>query len=89
LNHLGALAESYAGPALLGDTSFLTTLAAIKKKRWDDYISGMEAERVRPQAEEAWRMKDYAKAAELYRQIRASLSPAELQKLAYAEKLSR
>ena len=42
--------------------------------------------RLRPQAADAFRRKDYAKAAELYGSIRASLSPAEIKKLAFAEK---
>jgi hypothetical protein len=39
------------------------------------------ADRVRPKADEAFREKDYGRAAELYQSIREDLSPAELRRL--------
>ncbi len=41
---------------------------------------------VRPRAEEAFRMGNYQKSAELYEEIFERLTPAELKKLAFARR---
>jgi hypothetical protein len=41
---------------------------------------------VSPEAREAFRRKEYGRAAELYESIRDRLTPAEIKKLEYAQK---
>jgi hypothetical protein len=54
----------------------------------EQYWLDMQCRHVRPKAETAFREGRYREAAELYREIRAGLTPAEIKKLALAEKRS-
>lgn len=85
LDELGLLMKRYGVDALRGDPQFFSMLEE-KRKDWmkEYWLDGL-ARQVRPQAEEAFRMGDYAKAAELYARIRSRLSPAETKKLQRAE----
>jgi len=86
LKELSSLMQRYGTAALRGDPEFFLTLAE-KQKVWvaEYWLDGL-AQQLRPQAEEAFNRGDYSKAAELYAQIRDRLSPAELKRLALADK---
>jgi hypothetical protein len=86
LKELSSLMQRHGGAALRGDPEFFSTLAK-KREGWvaNYWLDGL-AEQLRPQAEEAFHRGDYSKAAELYRQLEDRLSPAELKKLALADK---
>ncbi len=89
LDELGSLMKRYGVAALRGDPQFFSTLEE-KRKVWvEEYWLDGLARQVRPQAEEAFRLGDYAKAAELYARVRSRLSPAETKKLQLAEERSK
>jgi len=86
LEELSSLMKCYGVAALRGDPQFFSTLEE-KHKIWvEDYWLDGLARQLRPQADEAFHRGDYSKAAELYARIRDRLSPAEIKKLALAEK---
>jgi len=85
LDELGSLMKRYGVAALQGDPKFFSALEE-KRNVWvEEYWLDGLARQVRPQAEEAFRLGDYAKAAELYARIRSRLSPAEAKKLSLAQ----
>ncbi len=86
---IASLFQRFGTEALEGDPLYFSKLDDLGKIWAEKFADEVQARQTRPKAEEAWRNKDYAKAAELYGKIRVSLSPAELQKLAYAEKQRR
>jgi hypothetical protein len=88
LNELGSLMKRYGVAALQGDPQFFSTLEEKRKVWMDEYWLDILASQVRPQAEEAFRLEEYAKAAELYARIRSRLSPGETRKLQLAEERS-
>ncbi len=85
LEELSALMRRYACEALKGDTQFFLELEKQKKLWSEEYALDVLVEQLRPQANEAFRRKDYSVAFELYSRIRERLSPAELKKLYIAE----
>lgn len=89
LEKLGSLLNRHGALALQGDPQFFSTLEE-KRKTWANeyWLAGL-ARQIRPQADDAFRRGDYAKAAELYARIRPCLSPAEASKLAFAEERSK
>lgn len=89
LQELSTLMQRHGAAALRGDPRFCAELAA-QRKRWSqDYALDVLAAQIRPQAQDAFRRRDYAKAAELYAQIRQRLGPAETQKLALARQRAK
>jgi hypothetical protein len=88
LELVGSLTRQFGAKALLGDPETFVSLKIQRELAWTAYHLEMEANSLRPLAEEAWRRKDYAKAAELYAKFKSCLTPAEVQKLAFAEKRS-
>jgi hypothetical protein len=89
LEELSALMERYGAAALRGDPQFFLALAKQREQWSEDYALEVLADQCRRQAEEAFRRRDYAAAAELYGRIRLRLSPAETKKLALAEGRSK
>jgi hypothetical protein len=85
LEELGSLLKRYGASAVRGDPHFFSTLEE-KRKVWvEEYWLDGLARQVRPQAEEAFRLGDYTKAAELYSRFRSRLSSVEAKKLEFAE----
>jgi hypothetical protein len=82
---LSALMRLYGAAALRGDSQFFVRLANQRAQWAKEYALQVLADQLRPQAEDAFRRRDYSKAAELYGRIRDDLSPAEAMKLALAE----
>jgi hypothetical protein len=85
LDELSSLMKKYAGAGLRGDSQFFSTLEKQKKLWSEEYALDVLAEQLRPQADEAFRRRDYSTAANLYSRIRERLSPAEIKKLSLAE----
>jgi len=81
---MGALLRRYGAEALEGNAKFFSRLEEDRAGWVDSYWLEARARLVRPQAEEAFRNRDYAKAVELYGQIHDCLSKAELKKLQIA-----
>jgi hypothetical protein len=86
LEGLSSLMKRYGSVALRGDSQFISMLEKQRKCWAEEYALDVLAEQIRPQADEAFRRKDYSIAVELYSRIRQRLSPAELKKLSFAEK---
>lgn len=85
LEELSALMMRYGRASLDGDPQFFLTLEG-QRTRWsEEYALDVLADQLRPQADEAFRQRDYAKAAELYSRIRERLTPAEVKKLSIAK----
>jgi hypothetical protein len=85
LEELSALMKRYGRPALDGDPKLFSTLESERRYWSEGYALDVLADQLRPQADEAFRQRNYAKAAELYSRIRERLSPAEVKKLSIAE----
>ena len=85
LEELSLLMKRYGRSAIDGDSQFFSMLENQRKLWAEEYALHVLAEQLRPQADEAFRRKDYSKAADLYSQIRKCLSPTELKKLSLAE----
>lgn len=74
------LAVKYATNPINGDLDILLQLDA-QRTRWaQDLESKTRVSSIRPRADEAFRSKKYAEAAELYEQIRESLTPSQSRK---------
>ncbi len=89
LKELSLLLKRYGRSALDGDPKLFSSLEGERKLWSEEYALDVLTEQLRPQANEAFRRKDYSKAAELYSRIKERLSPAELKKLSIAEERSR
>jgi len=89
LKELSLLLKRYGRSALGGDPQLFSSLESERKLWSEEYALDVLTEQLRPQADEAFRQKDYPKAAELYSRIRERLRPAELKKLTIAEERSR
>lgn len=89
LTRLSELVKCYCGQALQGDAEFFAEIATKHKSLVEKYWLEMQARQLRPQAHEAFRLGNYREAAELYKQIRPLLTPAEIKKLATAEERSK
>lgn len=85
LEELSVLMKRYGRAALDGDAQLFSTLESERRAWSEGYDLDVLAEQLRPQAGDAFRKMDYAKAAELYSRIRERLSPTELKKLSIAE----
>ncbi len=85
LGELSSLMQRYSRSVLDGDRQFFSVLENQRKLWSEEYAFDVLFEQLRPQADEAFRQKDYSKAADLYSRIRKRLSPAELKKLSLAE----
>nr|VFK22548.1 MAG: hypothetical protein BECKLPF1236B_GA0070989_13143 [Candidatus Kentron sp. LPFa] len=86
LEKLSLLMRRYSDDALRGSSLFFSMLEK-KRKRWsDEYALDVLAEQLMPQANNAFRQKDYSIAANLYSRIQERLSPVEIRKLRFAEK---
>lgn len=86
LEKLSSLMKHYGREALEGNSKFFSKLEKQRQLWVEEYSLDVLAEQLRPQAEEAFRRKDYSKAADLYSRIKKCLSPAEIKKLNVAEK---
>lgn len=86
LGDVAALVKHYCLPALRDDPECFVKLEAQAIELAG--ILGLDVleSQLRPKAEEAFRQRDYSKAAELYRKILQRLSPTEIKKLDFAEK---
>lgn len=89
LGELSALMKRYGRLVLDGNPKLFSTLESERRTWSEEYALDVLADQLRPQANEAFRKRDYAQAAELYSRIRERLSPAELKKLSIAEERSK
>lgn len=85
LEALGALMKRYGKAALAGDQELFSALESERRAWSERYALDVLARQLRPQADEAFRQRNYAKAADLYSRIKERLSPAETRKLSIAE----
>ena len=89
---LSGLAESlktYAPNALKGDEHFYQRLKLFKYKAIERYQAEALYRQISPEANEAFRLKDYVRAISLYEKISSSLAPSENKKLVYAREKSK
>jgi hypothetical protein len=85
---LADLVRRYGERALSNDPAFYKVLRQQHKVSVEQYRLEARCSQIRPKAEAAFREGRYREAAELYREIRAGLTPAEIKKLAITEKRS-
>jgi hypothetical protein len=86
LEDLSTLMQRYGNKAFQGDPTFYSELEKKHQVWLDEYWLDQLAHQLRPKAEAAFHQGDYASAVELYSRIQARLSPAEIKKLALAER---
>lgn len=89
LEELRELIQRYGRASLDSDPQFLSTLERQRKMWSREYALDVLARQLKPEANEAFRKKDYLKAAETYSQIRERLSPTEVKKLNVSIKRSK
>ncbi len=89
VEELSILMKRFGGKALGGDAEFLAMLEERRNSEWEQSVLDELARWLRPKAREAFRQRDYAMAADLYSQMRESLTRAELKKLDYALRHSK
>lgn len=85
LEDISILMKRYGRSALEGNPQFFSILESERKSCSEEYALDVLADQLRPQADEAFRQRNYAKATELYSRIRERLSPVEIKKLSIAE----
>ncbi len=85
LEELSSILKQYGYSALAGDPNFYSILDRHRKSWSEDYALDVLAEQLRPQANEAFRHKNYLLAAELYSRIKERLSKSEVKKLSVAK----
>jgi hypothetical protein len=85
LEELSTLMKRYGRSALDGNPQLFSLLEGERKLWSEEYALDVLARQLRPQAAEAFRQRDYSKAADLYARIRERLSQAEIKKLSIAE----
>jgi hypothetical protein len=85
IKKLSALLQRYGTAALRGDPHFFTRLEDQRKLFVHELALDCLEHQLRPQAADAFRRRDYLKAAELYGSFLERLSPVEVKKLALAE----
>ena len=78
--------KEYGKEALEGNSKFFALLDKQRKVWRKKYALDVLASQTRPKAHEAFRQRDYAKAADLYSQIKECLTPTEVRKLNLAKK---
>lgn len=89
LDELSSLMKRYCRSALDGDSQLFSILESERKSWSEEYALDVLADQLRPQADEAFRQRNYAKSAELYSRIRDRLNPAEIKKLSIAEERNK
>lgn len=86
LERLAAQVKQHVARALKGDETIFPELEHQQQEWARAFAADVGYRQVSPKAAEAFRQKEYQKAAELYESIREKLTPAELTKLEYAKK---
>jgi hypothetical protein len=87
LAQLRDIIVDYAKPALTGDESVFAELERVGNEWRKNFADEVHARQVRPEAEAAFKAKNFDHAVRLYESIRESfLTPAEVKKLEYARK---
>jgi len=86
VRYLASIVRRHGGPVLVGDRAFFIHVKSLVQQWWDNYVADAEYSRVQPEAAQAFREKDYKRAAKLYECIKGKLTPAELKKLEYAQR---
>jgi hypothetical protein len=76
----------YGDRALRGDDLVFDALEQQRQKWASTFAADVAYRQISPKAAEAFRQREYRKAAELFESIRGELTPAELKKLEYAKK---
>ena len=66
LDELSSLMKRYCRSALDGDSQLFSILESERKSWSEEYALDVLADQLRPQADEAFRQRNYAKSAELY-----------------------
>ena len=89
LKELSSLMKRYCKQALDGDPKLFSTLKEERQSWSEGYALDVLVDQLRPQADDAFRRRDYSKAVKLYTQIKQRLSPTEVKKLSIAEKRCR
>lgn len=89
LQQLADTVRRYGEQALRNDPTCFVLLHQQRKEWAKRYAFEVRCGHIRPKAEAAFREGRYREAAELYREIQAALTPAEVKKLAIAEKRSQ
>jgi hypothetical protein len=85
LSKVAQIVKTYCAPIFQGELDLFTVLDK-QREVWNRrYKLAVLAEKLRPLAEEAFRTRDYGKAADLYRRIEPMLSRAERKKLDAAD----
>jgi hypothetical protein len=76
----------YGERLLKGDLIVFEELRRQRQEWASTFAAKVRYEQVSPKAADAFRRQEYRKAAELYESIRSELTPAEIEKLAFARK---
>lgn len=76
--------RDHAMLALQGDLSFFRQLESYVNSKSEMFTKGLQTSRIRSNAEQAWRKRDYVTVAKLYALIGDCLSDVERKKLEYA-----
>lgn len=86
IERLSELLKKY-GPELLKGSPFaFKSVAGLRVREGERYALDRDLKRIRREAQEAWKSKDFAKVVALYRPVEAHLSVSEVKKLEYADK---
>jgi hypothetical protein len=83
---LAELVKKHAKNVLKGDSAVFENLRSIQARKSQEYLKEMNLSRIRPEANEAFRKRDYSRVIELLEPVRTELNPSELRKLGYARK---
>ena len=86
LEKLSLLIQKYCRLALDGDQELFLELEHERTLWAEEYSLDVLAEQLKPEAEAAFRAKNYLKVIELYSHIERRLSPVEMKKLEIAKK---
>lgn len=89
LVRLADLIKIYGRDEISGNQFVFATLKQQRKTWSESYALEVLADQIRPKAEEAFRNKHYAEAANLYKRIEAKLSASEIKKMILAQRRSR
>jgi hypothetical protein len=88
VQRLAALFRRYVDAGVLDDATLYSRLEENRKAWSRDYATKVKLGQARRKVEIAWHAKDYLKVVTLLRPLRDALTPAERQKLDFAEKHS-
>jgi hypothetical protein len=86
---LAGLFRRYGARVMIDDPSFFRELVQVKESALARWTMDMAEERLRPQANAAFKRGDYAASAELYEQFKQRLRPSEAKKLELAQRRDR